>query len=38
VVGEIIRDKKLYLSYNNEEKIVFDFKKDDIMGVKEKKS
>ena len=38
VVGEIIIDKKLYLSYNNEEKIVFDFKKDDIMGVKEKKS
>ena len=38
VVGEIITDKKLYLSHNNEEKIVFDFEKDDIMGVKEKKS
>jgi len=37
VVGEIIVDRKLYLSYNNEEKIVFDFEKDDIMGVKEKK-
>jgi len=38
VVGEIIADRKLYLSYNNEERIVFDFDKDDIMGVKEKKS
>ncbi|MGC9516607.1 MAG: methanogenesis marker 2 protein [Methanomicrobiales archaeon] len=38
VVGEIIEEKKLYLSHNNEELIVFDFKKEDIMGVKEKKS
>jgi hypothetical protein len=35
VVGEIIEDKKLYLSYKNENEVLFNFKTDRIMGVKE---
>lgn len=35
VVGTIIPDKKLYLTYENQKEILFDFKKDRIMGVKE---
>jgi putative methanogenesis marker protein 2 len=36
--GEIINDKKLYVAHNNDKKVVFDFKKDNIMGIKEKMS
>jgi len=36
--GEIVADKRLYITYDNHKKVVFDFKKDSIMGVKEKKS
>jgi len=35
VAGEIIEDKKLYLSYQDQKEILFDFNKDSIMGVKE---
>jgi len=38
VVGEIIEDKKLYISYKDEKKILFDFANDKIMGVKEERS
>lgn len=38
VAGEILADKRLYITHNNHKKVVFDFKKDSIMGVKEKKS
>jgi len=35
VAGRIIEDKKLYLTHDNQEKIVFDFNHDIIMGIKE---
>ena len=35
VAGRIIEDKKLYLTYGNQKKIVFDFNHDIIMGIKE---
>jgi uncharacterized protein len=35
VVGSIIEDKKLYLTHDNQEKIVFDFNHEIIMGIKE---
>jgi len=35
VAGRIIEDKKLYLTHGNQEKIVFDFNHDIIMGIKE---
>ncbi|MDD1775050.1 MAG: methanogenesis marker 2 protein [Methanobacterium sp.] len=35
VAGEIIEDEKLFLSYQNQEEILFDFKTDRIMGVRE---
>lgn len=35
VVGTIIQDKKLYLTYENQKEILFDFDKDKIMGIKE---
>lgn len=35
VVGEIIKDKIFYLSYDAEKEVLFDFNKDRIMGVKE---
>lgn len=38
VVGEIIEDKKLYVSFNGQKGILFDFKDDEIMGVKEERS
>lgn len=38
VVGEIISDKKLYLTHKDQKKIVFNLEKDIIMGVKEDKS
>lgn len=38
VCGEIIEENKLYLSYNNQKEILFNFKKDKIMGIKEKRS
>lgn len=34
VVGNITSYKKLYLSYGNDKKLVFDFDKDKIMGIK----
>ncbi|MCK9151250.1 methanogenesis marker 2 protein [Methanobacterium alcaliphilum] len=38
VVGEITSDKKLYLTHENQKKIVFNLEEDIIMGVKEEKS
>ena len=38
VVGNIIEEKKLYLTDNNQKEIVFDFNRDEIMGIQEKKS
>lgn len=38
VVGEIIEDKKLYVSFNGQKGILFDFKDDKIMGFKEERS
>jgi hypothetical protein len=38
VVGEITGDKKLYIIYNGQKGILFDFKDDEIMGVKEERS
>ncbi|MDI6724935.1 MAG: methanogenesis marker 2 protein [Methanobacterium sp.] len=38
VVGEIIEDKKLYVSFNGQKGILFDFKDDEIMGFKEERS
>jgi hypothetical protein len=35
VVGSIIEDKKLYLTHDNQKKIVFDFNTEIIMGIKE---
>ena len=35
VSGHIIEEKKLYLTHNNQEKVVFDFNQDIIMGIKE---
>ena len=35
VTGEIIEDKKLYLTYENQKEVLFDFNKDKIMGIKE---
>ena len=35
VAGRIIKDKKLYLTHDNQEKIVFDFNHEMIMGIKE---
>ena len=35
VTGEIIGDKKLYLTYKNQKEVLFNFKTDRIMGVKE---
>ncbi|HTX60696.1 MAG TPA: AIR synthase-related protein, partial [Methanobacterium sp.] len=35
VTGEIIKEKKLKLSYKKQEEVLFDFKTDRIMGVKE---
>jgi len=35
VVGNIIEDKKFYLTYKNQKEVLFDFDKDKIMGVKE---
>jgi uncharacterized protein len=35
VVGSIIEDKKLYLTHDNQKKIVFDFNHEIIMGIKE---
>jgi hypothetical protein len=35
VVGNIIEDKKFYLTYRNQKEVLFDFDKDKIMGVKE---
>lgn len=34
VVGEIIPDRKLYLKYKNTKKIVFDFRKEYIVGLR----
>ncbi len=38
VVGEIIKDKKLYITFKNETGILFDFDDDEIMGIKEERS
>lgn len=38
VAGEIIEDKKLYLTHYHEKEVVFDFNMDRIMGIKEKRS
>ncbi len=38
VVGEIIEDKKLYITYEDQKGILFDFESDRIMGIKEKRS
>ena len=38
VAGDIIPDKKLYLTHDDEEEMVFDFSRDRIMGIKEKRS
>ena len=35
VAGSIIEEKKLYLTHDNQEKIVFDFDHEIIMGIKE---
>lgn len=35
IVGEIIEDKKLYITYENQKEVLFDFNKDSIMGVRE---
>ncbi len=35
VAGSIIEEKKLYLKHENQEEVVFDFKNDIIMGIKE---
>ena len=36
VAGNIIEEKKMYLTHGDQEKIVFDFDKEIIMGIKEK--
>jgi len=38
VVGNIIEEKKLYLTDDNRKEIVFDFDRDKIMGIQEEKS
>jgi selenophosphate synthetase-related protein len=38
VVGEIIEDKKLYITHEGQKGILFDFESDRIMGIKEKRS
>ncbi len=38
VVGEIIPDKKLYLTHKNQKELVFDLEEDMIMGIAEKRS
>jgi uncharacterized protein len=38
VAGSIIEDKKLLLKHEGHEEVVFDFKKDIIMGIKEEVS
>ena len=35
IIGTIIEDKKLYLTYKNQKKVLFNFDEDKIMGVKE---
>jgi selenophosphate synthetase-related protein len=35
VVGNIIKEKKLYLTEDNQKEIVFDFNRDEIMGIQE---
>ncbi len=37
-VGEIIKDKRLYITYDNQKEVVFDFEMDNIMGITEKRS
>jgi selenophosphate synthetase-related protein len=34
--GEIIEEKKLYLTHKDQKKVLFDFKNDEILGIKEK--
>lgn len=38
VVGEIIEDNKLYITHEGQKEVLFDFKSDRIMGIKEKRS
>ena len=38
VVGEIIEDNKLYITHEDQKGILFDFKSDKIMGIKEERS
>jgi uncharacterized protein len=38
VVGEIIPDKKLYLTHEDQKELVFDLEEEMIMGIAEKKS
>ena len=38
VAGMITEDKKLNLRHENQEKVVFDFNHDIIMGIKEERS
>jgi len=38
VVGEITEDKKLYITHEKQKEVLFDFEKDKIMGIKEKRS
>ncbi len=35
IVGKITEDKKLYLTYKNQKKVLFNFDEDKIMGVRE---
>ncbi len=35
VVGKVIRDKKLYLTFKDQKKVLFNFSEDRIMGIKE---
>lgn len=38
VVGNIIEEKKLYLTYKNQKEVLFDFKKDEITGINDEVS
>ena len=38
VAGEIIEDKKLYVTYEDQKEVLFDFENDKITGVKEERS
>jgi selenophosphate synthetase-related protein len=38
IAGKIIEENKLYLTYKDQEEVVFDFDHDIIMGIKEEKS